>query len=390
MKNRAGIPGMEKEVERLVQARDKESFADAGYRMAQKDLEETAEAMTRIANEAKELRDDNISVVVLEQAIEKQQKLEAARLDLLEDFADRELLLKETRDHRLQAAEATRAAIEQQRTNLKTQTDRLETELRALRQQAAAVSEAESDHKEALFALSEAKNQIEAHEALVFDVVATRARLTAEGAALDTAREQLQRDLLKRNALAKEEDSWLSTAFEWNVLAKAFGREGLPVLEIDAAGPAVSDLCNDLLHSCFGSSRFTVELVTQQPKTDGTGMKEIFELKVHDSEQGGERDLTDLSGGEQVIVDEALKSAIALFVNQQNTFPMETCWRDETTGALDPENALRYIALLRRLQERGGYEKVVFVSHNPDATALADAQLAVADGAVTVRYPPFV
>lgn len=176
---------------------------------------------------------------------------------------------------------------------------------------------------------------------------------------------------------------------EWSALAKIFGRDGLPVLEIDAAGPGVSALANDLLQACFGA-RFTVELITQQAKVDGSGLKEVFELRVYDADRGGDaKDLGLYSGGEQVILDEAVKSAIALYINQRNVLPLRTCWRDETTGALDPENALRYVQMLRRVQARGGFSQIYFITHNPDAAALADVQLVLGDGRIDVRYPPF-
>lgn len=176
---------------------------------------------------------------------------------------------------------------------------------------------------------------------------------------------------------------------EWALLAKALGRDGLPVLEIDAAGPTVSSYTNDLLASCFGP-RFSVELVTQEAKVSGKGLKESFDIKVYDNERGGDaRDIADLSGGEQVIVEEALKNAIALFVNGRNASPIRTCWRDETTGPLDPENAARYLPMLRRVQQLGGFRQVLFISHNPDAAAMADAQLRFADGRVTVVLPPY-
>jgi exonuclease SbcC len=183
-------------------------------------------------------------------------------------------------------------------------------------------------------------------------------------------------------------------AVDWQLLATAMGRDGLQVLEIDAAGPTVSAYCNDLLQTCFGS-RFTVDLVTQEAKVtkgkDGSTHKDSFELKVFDALRGGEpRDLSDLSGGEQILVDEALKSAIALLVNARNQHPIRTCWRDETTGALDGENAPRYIEMLRRVQQLGGFHHILFVTHNPDAAAQADAQVVIEGGRLEVRLPPYV
>lgn len=176
---------------------------------------------------------------------------------------------------------------------------------------------------------------------------------------------------------------------DWQLLAKALGRDGLPVLEIDAAGPTVTAFANDLLSSCFGP-RFSLELVTQEVKASGKGVKEAFEIKVFDNERGGDaRDIGDLSGGEQIIVGEALANAISLFVNQRNGSAIRTCWRDETTGPLDAENAARYVPMLRRLRELGGFHQILFVSHNSESAAMADAQLVFDDGRVTVALPPY-
>jgi exonuclease SbcC len=176
---------------------------------------------------------------------------------------------------------------------------------------------------------------------------------------------------------------------EWQRIAQALSREGLPTLEIDAAGPTVSSYANDLMNVAFGP-RFTLELVTEQAKRDGKGTKEVFSIAVLDNARGGEaRDIADLSGGEQVIVDEAIKNALGVYLNQRSPMPIRTCWRDETTGPLDAENAPRYIQMLRRVQELAGYHHVLFVSHNAECSAMADAQIQVADGQATVVLPPY-
>jgi DNA repair exonuclease SbcCD ATPase subunit len=176
---------------------------------------------------------------------------------------------------------------------------------------------------------------------------------------------------------------------EWQFLTKGLGRDGLPVLEIDAAGPTISAYTNELLTACFGA-RFSVELVTQREKADGKGHVDDFSIQVFDNAAGGDpRDIADLSGGEQVIVAEALMNAISIYVNTTSPIPVRTCWRDETTGALDPENAQRYLAMLRKVQELGGFHHVFFISHNPDAAAQADAQIRVANGTAAIVLPPF-
>ena len=207
---------------------------------------------------------------------------------------------------------------------------------------------------------------------------ATAAQIAVDRAAYLEACATAQ-DATRRLRAAKDEEA------AWAWLAKALGRDGLPTLEIDAAGPTVSRLTNDLLAAAFGP-RFTVDLVTQEDKADGKGTKESFELLVYDNASGGQaRAIGDLSGGERVVVEEALRAAIALFVNSRNVSPIKTLVRDETTGALDPENATRYVAMLRRMLELGDIDHILFVTHNPDAAALADTRVVVADGSLTVH-----
>ena len=218
---------------------------------------------------------------------------------------------------------------------------------------------------------------------------ADRARVQAQVVAFRERMDSFQQKREQRLALEKTVVQVETDLLEWQVLAKLCGREGLPMLEIDAAGPQVSALANDLLSACFGT-RFTLELITQDVKKSDKGMKEVFELRVWDADRGGEaKDISLLSGGEKVIVEEALKSAVALFVNRRNERPLRTAFRDETTGALDPDNALHYVEMLRRLQERGGFSRIFFVSHNPEVYRLADAQLVFTPGQIRTALPPY-
>lgn len=241
-----------------------------------------------------------------------------------------------------------------------------QAEVARIDRQLAAVRAQASDDKAQIAALDTTDTHLRA---------AQRACLDAQAAlvVLDDTLRQMETDLL-----------------EWQFLAKALARDGLPTLEIAAAGPTVSQYANSLLEACFGP-RFSLDLVTQQGKADGKGLKEVFELRVLDNEKGGDaRDLTDLSGGEQVIVDEALKNALTLFMSTRSTsMPVRTIIRDETTGALDADNAPRYVAMLRKLADIGGYHHILFVTHSAAAAAGADAQIVVHDGQADIQLAPF-
>jgi exonuclease SbcC len=176
---------------------------------------------------------------------------------------------------------------------------------------------------------------------------------------------------------------------QWKHLQKALGRDGVQALEIDAAGPEVSDLTNELLHACYGS-RFTVSLETTQLKADGKGTKEVFDLRVLDSERGTEGSADQLSGGEKVLVSEALALAIAIYNARRSSVPLEDLFRDECAGALSSSNAVRYIEMLRKALDLGGFHRCYFVAHQSELWPLADSILEVKDGTVAIADAPDV
>jgi exonuclease SbcC len=171
----------------------------------------------------------------------------------------------------------------------------------------------------------------------------------------------------------------ISEVDDWRHLQRALGRDGVQALEVDAAGPEVSTLTNDLLHACYGS-RFSVALETTAERADGSGTRETFDLRVVDAEGGVDGSVDKLSGGQKVIISEALSIAIAIYNCQRSDQPMQTLWRDECSGALSSANAHRYVQMLRRACEVGGFDRVFFVAHQPSLWALADAQIIFENG----------
>lgn len=171
---------------------------------------------------------------------------------------------------------------------------------------------------------------------------------------------------------------------DWRFLSRGLGREGVQALELDAAGPRVSALANELLADAYGP-RFQLRFETQAAKADGRGVKETFDVVVVDSERGREGNGEDLSGGEKVIVGEALGLAVGLFHAQAGGVALGTVVRDETVGALDPENAERYLAMLRAFLRVGRVHQLLFVAHSPQLVELADAVVRVNDGRIEVQ-----
>ena len=70
--------------------------------------------------------------------------------------------------------------------------------------------------------------------------------------------------------------------------------------------------------------------------------------------------MDELSGGQFVLVNEAVNLGIAIYiVRQGERIRYETLFRDETVGALDAANGKEYVRMLRRAMDLGGFHQVI-------------------------------
>lgn len=201
---------------------------------------------------------------------------------------------------------------------------------------------------------------------------------------IDVAADQISTIQAKVPSLEKHrqrEGTLMAAMADWTLIVKACSKTGIPALAIDAAGPGISAMVNDLLSHCF-STRFMVKLATQRIGAEGQ-LLEDFNIEVTDSLKGRQGTIDDLSGGEKVIVGEALALAIALY--NKGIHPLETIFRDEPNGALDPANTLGFVQMMRRAMHLGGFYQYLVITHNPEIAEMADARIRCHDGKVTVE-----
>lgn len=171
---------------------------------------------------------------------------------------------------------------------------------------------------------------------------------------------------------------------DWTRVAADLGRDGLQAMEIDAAGPELSAMINDLLHSCV-SSRWTVTIDTTRMSSDGKRVLEGLEVRVLDTERGREAPVETFSGGERVLIGEAVSLALSMLASRRAGLQGVTLVRDESGAALDPANARAYVAMLRRAADLVGASRVLLVSHSPEVVEMCDARIVVAHGTVEVQ-----
>jgi DNA repair protein SbcC/Rad50 len=169
---------------------------------------------------------------------------------------------------------------------------------------------------------------------------------------------------------------------DYNYLAKVFGPDEIQLCEIQTAGPEVSALVNALLEGCF-DNKFEIRFRTQRPKADGRGMVDDFDIEVRNKNLDRTCLVDELSGGQFVLVNEAVNLGIAIYnMRQGEGIRYETLFRDETVGALDSTNAKEYVGMLRRAMDLGGFHQVIFICHSPLVRELADNILSVGGGRV--------
>lgn len=170
---------------------------------------------------------------------------------------------------------------------------------------------------------------------------------------------------------------------DWTRLADDLGRDGVQALEIDAAGPEITEITNDLLSKSFGN-RFTVSFVTTRRASDNKRDLEAFDVSVLDSEKAREGEASTYSGGEKVILGEAVSLALTTVACRRSGLERVSLIRDESGAALDGANAIRYVGMLRRAADLIGADKVLLVSHSAAVQELADARVRVSDGRLEV------
>ena len=225
-------------------------------------------------------------------------------------------------------------------------------------------------------AIADRKREIDDANALV--AAANRRMAVAESQEKAYAEAKERKAVIEKRlvALRQEEAEYLE-------IKRIFGPMEIQSMEIENSGPDISRISNDLLMTCFGS-RFSVKFATQVPKADGGGFKDAFDILVWDEENARAGTIDDLSPGQKVIINEAIRMGIALFNRSRNEVSWDVLFRDEASSALDEQNSVHYLSMLRAARDSGGFKKVYFVSHQGRVHEMADSKIIVADGSATI------
>ena len=247
------------------------------------------------------------------------------------------------------------------------------------------------EHEAALVAEREARAALDAAEPVpevpkvpdigpakteVESLQAEESRLAAAVARAAARLEQAEAADARAAALEAELSAKHVEHSDWTRLALDLGRDGVQSAEVDSAGPELTEIVNDLLHSCHGP-RFTVSIDTTRLSSDGKDQIDECRVQVIDTVKGREGEAREFSGGERVILSEAVSLALTTLACRRAGIQRPTLFRDESGAALDQENSRVYVAMLRRAALAIGADRVLLVSHSKEVQAMCDARIEV-------------
>ena len=122
---------------------------------------------------------------------------------------------------------------------------------------------------------------------------------------------------------------------------------------------------------------------TQRASATGSARRGA-DVRVLDTERRREASAETLSGGERVLVGEAVSLAHdARVPTLRRGRPDDRAGRNRRRAR--PESGRAYVAMLRRAAEIVGASKVLFVSHAAELSEQADARIHVEGGKAVVR-----
>lgn len=293
-----------------------------------------------------DVSDDDVTTArsYLVRCVEEKIELKFARLATLADeiqllTTQRSEILNEIEQHNLQI-QATIAAIQEQLVNQQTRLQQAEQAIKGLdelQQQSAALT-------------TECKT-----------LQTSQTSLSAEAQLIKSQLEQNQTIKQQIDILTEQLIKHKSEIDIWISLKSILGEVAL--MRLANAGTEISALANDLLLNVM-QAEFTLAFTTlEKAKSNKSGKEyvDVFDIKVY---RGDDQVLIGmLSGGEQVIVQQALTQAFSIYYRKEHpAFGVQVI--DENDGALDSENKIRYLQLCEAIHHTCGIHYTFIVSHD--------------------------
>ena len=174
--------------------------------------------------------------------------------------------------------------------------------------------------------------------------------IQGELARLEKRQTEMQEIIEKRHILARDER-------QYDILRKAFSRDGIPAMIIEQVLPELENDANRLLQYLTNGA-CSIKLESQREKKSG-GMTETLDIKI--SDEMGTRDYEMFSGGEAFRTDLALRIALSQLLCRRAGSKLQTLIIDEGFGTQDSEGLFHIVEAMNDIQDE--FEKILIVTH---------------------------
>ncbi len=147
----------------------------------------------------------------------------------------------------------------------------------------------------------------------------------------------------------------------YDELRKAFGKNGVPAMIIEAAIPELEESANMLL-SRMTDGRMNMHFSTQREKTSGEGVIETLDIEIAD--ELGTRSYEMYSGGEAFRIDFAIRVALSQMLARRAGAHLRTLFIDEGFGTQDEDGRNKLVEAIIAIQEE--FDLILVITHIDD------------------------
>lgn len=216
-------------------------------------------------------------------------------------------------------------------------------------------------------------------ESLTARFTALKSEIAASTATIEADRKKLaeiaesEKELEK---IKKDSESAKIESTEWELVSKAFGKDGIQALELDALAPGISETANRILKSGYGD-RFSISIETTRIGGSGKKTKQIEDFKIMVNDNGDVATLENKSGGEAVWIKRAIYDAFAVIRRRNTGFAFLTCFQDETDGALDASAKTAYCRMLEASHDAAKLRHTIMITHSNEVKSMVEQKIAM-------------
>jgi exonuclease SbcC len=206
--------------------------------------------------------------------------------------------------------------------------------------------------------------------------------LFARQGTLKAQRDSLLADQAKHAEISEILAPQAKELTRWETLAKAFGKNGIPVLILENALPELEQIANDILGQ-MSNGQHNLQFVTQRDAKSKDSVIETLDIIVRD--WAGTRPFESFSGGEQTRISLAIRFALSELLANRAGSKIEFIVGDEILSDQSPEFRDMTIEAIKSLSER--FKKILVISHIPEIQGAFDQQINILEnGKVEVSF----